>query len=149
MIRLTSFQAWQWRNRFAEHPVGVAQIEIDGDWRAEALGPEAFAALAQAFADVDADLLLQPPGGLLAAVCLSMQRRKYAVPPLAGLTEGGFWFAAADPVYASVSAGGAVAFVSGLAARQAFTPAEVAANRRAESARLRAFERIDATSSAA
>jgi cyanophycin synthetase len=130
MIRLKSFEAWQWRNRLAEHPAGVAEIETDDASTLEALGAEAIAALAEAFPEVSQDLRREPPARLLAAICLSMQRQKYVVPPLAGATPGGFWFAAADPVYASVSVGGAVAFLNALAARGAIGATQVAASAR-------------------
>src|SRR6266436_3060342 len=77
MITLKSFQAWNWRNRLADHPVAVADIDEGASWGADRLSQ-----------------------GVLAAIT--------------------------DPIYASVTAGSAVAFVNGLIARPRITASELA-----------------------
>ncbi|MFI4976836.1 MAG: glutamate ligase domain-containing protein [Caulobacterales bacterium] len=126
MIRLKSFEIWQWRNRFSDHPVAVADIESEAasSWNIGDLGPDALAVIRDRFAEVGAGV--QSAGDLLAAICLSLQREKYDLAPSAGATPSQFWFAVADPVYASIAAGSAVAWLGGVSDRSQLTARELA-----------------------
>ncbi|MFI4935066.1 MAG: Mur ligase family protein [Caulobacterales bacterium] len=130
MIKLKNFQALLWRNPFADHPTAVVDIESETavSWRISHLTPGAIALIGDRFPTLCVGSGDLAASQLLAAICLKLQREKYDLPAAAGATDSQFWFAAIDPVYASITAGLAVAFLNGIISRPQITDPEVAAS---------------------
>ena len=127
MIAIKSFEFIFWRNRFADHPVVLVNIDPNAptDWKPSHLSKMASAIIQDRFPAVGKGHAGETTGCFLAAICLSMQQEKFDLPALAGGAGEQFWFAAIDQSYAFTVANHAVSLLNWLIARPQNTAAEM------------------------
>jgi cyanophycin synthetase len=126
MITLKSIEHLFWRNRFSDYPVALAMIDPgDTSWPLSELPCDALPILADRFPTFRSGLVASTAEGLLATLCLSMQREKFDLPAVAGADRAQFWFSTVDQFYAYAAVNHAVAFLNWVTHRPQMTKAEL------------------------
>lgn len=125
MVAIKSIETLLWRNRLADHPVVVVNVNSGGkaDWNAS---PETRAWLKERLPALRLGVVDQTATGVLAAWCLSLQQERFDLPPVAGADEARFWFAALDHVLAHVAVSGAVRLLNQMIATPGLTSQQAA-----------------------
>jgi cyanophycin synthetase len=100
VIAITNLAFFLWRNRFADHPVVVANVNpgSGAEWRFGHLDPQAQRLVCDRFPSLGSGED-DSTAGILASLCLSLQKEKFDLPASAGSDGTRFWFACSDHFY--------------------------------------------------
>ena len=125
MVAIRSIETLLWRNRLADHPVVVVNVNAGSPatWNAS---PEIRALLNERLPALRLGVVDHTVTGVLAAWCLSFQQERFDVPPVVGADETRFWFAALDHVLAHVAVSGAARLLNQMIATPGLTSQQAA-----------------------